>query len=160
MAQHRQVYISYNGQDAEVDEGIAPLILELWKAGICTTLSCQDNCNRVWIEFLTSYDAEQFLNIIASDYDEDLDSLYSRVIGAWRPGDYEEERKWLERAWEYNVSVNDWGVMLADSGNEERTGSTDTLFSISVRFPKSDLTVVVERLKAHNERQQEITATA
>jgi hypothetical protein len=52
-------------------------------------------------------------------------------------------------------------VKLDDNGNEERDGLPDLVFSVSVRFPKMDLTTVVKRMKSHNhERQKEMAITA
>lgn len=39
---HKQVKIKYGKIKAEVDEGIAELILELWKIGLITSQSCQE----------------------------------------------------------------------------------------------------------------------
>jgi hypothetical protein len=47
MSVHRQVTIEHEGQAAEVDEGIAPLILALWRGGLRTLASCQ-NISESW----------------------------------------------------------------------------------------------------------------
>jgi hypothetical protein len=39
---HRQVLIEHSGATAHVDEGIAALILALWRRGMHTTASCED----------------------------------------------------------------------------------------------------------------------
>lgn len=39
---HRQVVIEHEGESAEVDESIAPLILALWRRGYRTASSCED----------------------------------------------------------------------------------------------------------------------
>lgn len=39
---HPQVFIQYGNQSANVDQKLAPLLLEMWKHGIQTLYSCQD----------------------------------------------------------------------------------------------------------------------
>jgi hypothetical protein len=41
-ATHPQISIRYGELKADVDAGIAQLIIEVWHAGIMTTMSCQD----------------------------------------------------------------------------------------------------------------------
>jgi hypothetical protein len=105
---------------ADVDEGIAELILAMWKAGIETILSCQNNHGRVWVN-LPAVDAERFLSIVAGicpeatpigdedpPEDYDMEGLYNRVAGEYEPEDWEEFR--TERAWRYDCSADDLGV--------------------------------------------------
>ncbi len=42
MNSHKQVLIRHGRQSTHVDEKIAPLILETWRAGIATIFSCED----------------------------------------------------------------------------------------------------------------------
>jgi hypothetical protein len=42
VPKHRQVHISHGEQEADVDEGIAPLVLATWGASIATSYSCED----------------------------------------------------------------------------------------------------------------------
>jgi hypothetical protein len=66
---HRQVRIEHEGQRALVDEGIAGLILDLWRLGFRTTGSCQqlfghDGVNSVaWIMFATPEEAKAFARL-------------------------------------------------------------------------------------------------
>jgi len=77
MPLHQQVSIEQDGRSAEVDEGLAPLILALWKRGFRTTTSCEaQNGTAVmdsksgkvvpvaWIAFATLGEAEVFLQIV------------------------------------------------------------------------------------------------
>lgn len=41
MATHAHTLIEHDGQRAEVDVGIAPLVLALWRAGYVTSSSCE-----------------------------------------------------------------------------------------------------------------------
>ena len=92
---HPTVRIIYGDQEADVDKQIAPLIKEMWKAGIETYQSCQDNPpGWIWIQFMSSHELEKFLSIIG-DYADTLGSLHDRMrhgydrlagprVGQWR----------------------------------------------------------------------------
>jgi hypothetical protein len=146
MPKHKQVHIRYGDIEADIDERIAPLILELWKADIVTALSCQNNNNRIWIEFLSARDAEKFLNIVGAVYERAPESLYNRITNVWVP---ENERRWLNKFWEYDAHPTDWSVSQ-NGEHEERDSEVDFSFSISIRFPKSDLAIITERVTAYN----------
>lgn len=155
MTQHKQVPIEWRGRRAEVDEEMAPLIRALWRAGISTTLSCQENRPGVaWIAFATPEDARRFLNRVAVYPDAaDLreaggrtsvgnvpfrETLYGRITGCDSEGD-----------WEYGVFVDDYGVAEELVGNESVTthvGPADFEFGVSIRFPRSDMPLILERL--------------
>ena len=79
--EHKQVRVLGCGQDADVDDGIAPLIKEMWRAGIRTSMSCQEGrFGFVWLHFNDPNEAARFLNIVA-EYDPDPNSLYKRMLG-------------------------------------------------------------------------------
>lgn len=130
-----------------IDREIAPLIRALWELEIATLNSCQDNHGRVWIEFASAADAEDFLDRVAV-YEGELDTLYNRIRGEWEPLDYE---NWRERdAWWYSALPHDLSVdqeLTEDDEIEETcTGPPQFIFSVSVRFPRRDLPSVVERI--------------
>jgi len=54
--------------EAEIDKLLAPLILALWKKGIRTFASCQDEDGQgtVWMQFPTGVDAVAFVQFIAN----------------------------------------------------------------------------------------------
>jgi hypothetical protein len=81
---HPQTTIRHEWREAEVDVEIAPLILALWRLGLDTVNSCQNNHGRVWIEFGSVEDGECFLDTILS-YDTDMFGLYNRAKPRWRP---------------------------------------------------------------------------
>lgn len=143
---HKTKHIKYGDLEANVDVDISKLILNLWKLDITTTNSCQNNVpeNWVWIEFINSSDAEQFLNIVAKEFSMDPKSLYFRIIQSWT-GD---ESFW----WKYRVSnfyCNLETKFIDDDTIEEiPTGSPQFMFSFSVRFPRSDLDEVCKRVKS------------
>ena len=82
MPKHKTVHVKVGLFEAEIDEEIAPLIEEIWKAGMGTTNSCQENQPDVaWIEFYSSIDAAEFLDVVAGEYSDEFDSLYNRIRG-------------------------------------------------------------------------------
>ena len=134
----------------EIDEEIAPLIELIWNLGLRTSNSCQDNpAGMVWIEFAAE-DAAEFLNIVAGDYDDEMEGLYNRIRYAWRPESDEEEAAigW----WKFSVLPHDDSVMdvwLDEDTFEEKpiTKERDFHFSIGVRFPRTDLETVIQRMR-------------
>ena len=68
------------------------------------------------------------------------ETLYGRITGCDSEGD-----------WEYKVLVDDYGVTEELVGNELVTthvGPADFEFGVSIRFPRTDLPLILERLKA------------
>jgi hypothetical protein len=137
---HRTVPIEHDGVAAEIDMAIAPLVLEVWRAGLRTVNSCQDNPSGfVWLEFESLGDATRFLDIAvqpAGAVPDDLHDLYHRAFregpGAFWPLS---RRLWLYKVLPRNTGQPD--LVQAD-------------FLLSVRFPQTDLPAVLERLRAHN----------
>ncbi|HEV8276809.1 MAG TPA: hypothetical protein VGQ26_14095 [Streptosporangiaceae bacterium] len=135
---HPQVHVQVGNRQAHVDQALAPLIRELWRAGIDTNMSCQqDGHGLVWIQ-LPPASAEAFLNIVAgnrpADSDLDPDSLYNRVIGDLQPSD-------LCGAWRLEAAPCDFAAVGMPA---------DIDIAISVRFPPADLPAVLDCLQAHN----------
>lgn len=140
LEEHKQVQVRVGGWEEDIDEVIAPLIEELWIAGIETTLSCQqDGYGLVWVAFPDADNALTFLNIVARLEGEEDKALYGRVT------DY------LPNAWRYDLHVDDLGEYLGPDGQTlEHTGDVDIVFSVSIRFPAFDLPTVLDRLREHN----------
>ena len=156
MTQHKQVPVEWRGRRAEVDEEMAPLILALWRAGIATRLSCQENQPGIaWIAFATPEDARKFLNRVAVYPDPaDLregdgrtyvgnvpfwETLYGRITGCGDEGN-----------WDYRVWVDDFGVseeLVGDELGTTHVGPADFEFNVSIRFPRTDMPLILERLK-------------
>lgn len=126
-----------------IDKGIATLLQAIWKHGIRTTNSCEENQpGIVWIEFLTIGELNKFLNLIAV-YPKKNEifwkTLYSRIIS-----NSEKDN------WKYNINIIDWGVDVKIVGDEAIStfkGKHNLDFTASVRFPKSDLKEILKRLK-------------
>jgi hypothetical protein len=139
LTTHPQVFISDGAICADVDEGIADLILELWRAGIDTYLSCQnDPSGRVWID-MPIQAAKSFLTIAARPFDDDMESICNRSVGQSAPDDF--ERYLTERAWHY--AVRPWNC-------SEDEGTVDVEADFSVRFPQTDYDEVLRRFRVHN----------
>jgi hypothetical protein len=161
---HKQKRVRANGWSANVDKGLAPLIKELWKAGIYTTNSCEDNrpggiyqgpypdyevmtgserwpdgC--VWIGMPADC-ALKFMKIIV-DFEGDQ-NFYLRLF----------EGEWVgihfTKMWEFKVSMFDWSYVIDDDGHS-LDGPSELEFMISMRFPKEDLEKVYAKVKEHNE---------
>jgi hypothetical protein len=60
---HETIDLQYNGYIVRIDKKIAHLMQEIWKAGIHTCNSCEDNvpAGYIWIEFSDSKDIKKFL---------------------------------------------------------------------------------------------------
>jgi hypothetical protein len=139
---HKQVRVRANGQDAYVDEGIAPLIREMWRAGIRTLMSCQQGAfGLVWLYFDCPFYATKFMNIVA-EYEEEPDSLYQRMLG---------HHAEVANTWEYDLLPEDFNlteehVKSTASFVERHDGDPAFEFHVSIRFPPTDLPLVLDRL--------------
>jgi hypothetical protein len=130
---HATVRVCVKNLEADIDVEIAPLIREMWLAGIETVLSCQENPKGwVWIEFLGLEDMERFLAAI-DDSGAQSDSLFSRM--AWESSD-------LDTWWDYEIMPQVLGP-----------SRSPIVLSISIRFPRSDRGEVQRRLKRYNRRR-------
>lgn len=133
---HKQVRVRVGHREADVDEGIAELIEQLWLADIGTGLSCEENQpGIVWIAFDSPRDARRFLTI-AVKHDSGIDSLYQRAI---------------DSEWQYDIHLDDYALYGEDF--DQHLGRTEFVFSVSIRFPRTDMPVLLERLKRHNFRR-------
>jgi hypothetical protein len=153
MQIHETVRVRVGDMDAEIDKDIAPLIREIWEAGIVSCNSCQENePGIVWIEFMTPTDAERFVNIVA-EYEDGIDTLYNRITG--ERSAKEKEVKY----WEYDPFVFDYAMKREfENGRivaERHDGVPDIVFSLSIRFPRSERSSC--RLRANGAPQPSLT---
>lgn len=138
---HKQVSIRVGHRWGDVDEQIAPLIEQIWLANIDTELSCEENWPGIaWIFFPSPRDAQKFLNIVAP-FDLDEASVYQRVRQC---GNYDYDPA---QAWSVDVVLTD---ELEDELYQRRQRWT---IGISIRFPISDMPVLMARLKEHNAKR-------
>jgi hypothetical protein len=135
---HPQVHVKVGPMEADVDEQLAPLISEMWRAGVETIMSCQHHPTPefeksglptawVWL-YMYAPHAEQFCSIVAGEHDEDPNSLYQRISGDKLS---DPDRNW----WYDGHATNVHGEIM---------------FDISVRFPVEDLPEVYERMRRFN----------
>jgi hypothetical protein len=159
-AHHRQTRIRHGDREADVDEKLAPLILELWRADISTMRSCQrhSGTRKVWITFAEAVGAEAFLNIVSGSnrdarrrkwarheswyfgqYDPTAGPLPSDVASPLNPG-----------GWEFHASVDD--DSLSDEGDKWVQDAPALRIEIAVLFPARDLERVTRAVRVWNAR--------
>jgi hypothetical protein len=126
---HEQVILNHPIYkiDIEIDKNIADLIEQLWKAGIQTTNSCENNIpnNYIWIQFVDSSHCNNFINILTKDKILNNDILSKNIFGI-----QECTNQWIIKLDYYLVNQSDY-----------RFGE------ISVRFHKDDYYEVYSRIK-------------
>jgi hypothetical protein len=147
---HKTVLVRHGGMRARIDEDIAPLVLETWKAGVETHCSCQDA--RVlgdeerpwmsgWIQLgFPAFDAARCWLDIVAKHEKGGRSLYNRMTHFGCRGIV---------TWHWEASPYDAAY---DEGCDETIGPTTLDFMVFVYFPRSDVARVVRRLRAHNAR--------
>jgi hypothetical protein len=148
---HKTVHIRHGDLEADVDRQIAPLILEMWRAGIETYQSCQAAPRGwIWVQFDSQVALERFLNIVGI-YEPDKKSLHERA----RYG-YDRITSKRRGQWEYVAVVDDLSVEEDDSGDgateEIYHGYPDYMLLIGMHFPRRDLPTVLRRLVEHNRK--------
>lgn len=160
MRTHPAVTVAHGELAAEVDVELAPLIGAAWEAGMVTIHSCQDvgenvaglaehlphldelvrrETGRASIGFASAGGLVAFCETVANAGPRD--GLYERMVH-WATPD----------AWQLVVALQDRGLV-----EEELPAAVDgtplTRFetaSFQVRFPRSDIAEVTERLRRHN----------
>ncbi|VGO17671.1 hypothetical protein PDESU_06273 [Pontiella desulfatans] len=144
MYEHKQVVIEHGEWSANIDEHIAELILEMWKADIYTLLSCENNNNGkdngdvVWI-MMPQYEVSDFLNCLLAG--RERDEFYFRVMGYPEFGDQ----------WRFSVLADDLSEFYDEKEDVvDFNGPPDIHLSMSVRFPIWDYAEVLSRMKAYN----------
>jgi hypothetical protein len=171
MRTHPATTVTHGDLAADVDIELAPLVVEVWRAGIPTIHSCQDvgenvadvavhlphlaevvrrETGRASIGFPDVGAMGAFLDALANAGARD--PFYERMLH-WASPD----------AWQVTVAVQDLGLEPAGSGGRaEREGNTDDLapdgtprsrlapVSFQVRFPRPDVVEMTERMRRHN----------
>lgn len=109
---HKQIKVRHPAEGIiEVDEGIAPLLVAMWKLGINTEMSCQQSSrDEVWIRFASVIHFGRFIHLVAGkDATEkeiecrvraDRFTWHTRTsVGVWFPcADYPIVLERIERA--------------------------------------------------------------
>ena len=139
--EHSTVTVTVGDWSAEIDVDIAPLIREIWKAGIETMMSCQEALPGIaWIEFPEVKEILRFLNMVTL-FEPGIDTLYNRInptlTGAKSAPD-----------WEYQFNLLD---NLADEEEQVVAGLTVFDATVGVFFPVTDMPVLIDRLRIFND---------
>ncbi len=144
---HNAVLVRHGRTRALIDEKVAPLVLETWRAGIRTHCSCEDAGSlrddarlRGWVQlgFPSVEHARAWMRIVAR-HRRGQRTLYHRMTSALR------ER--CRARWRWEVSAFDAAYCWASDTSHAPT----TLdFRVFVYFPRADLVAVTRRLRAHN----------
>ena len=137
---HAPVLVEVGEQREEIDEMVAPLIREIWIAGLSTANSCQEEYRETaWIEFQFVDELEKFVNIVA-EYDASGHSMYARIGGNGCS----------------HAAAKSWSYALSplDMGNDGEDGARSVNFGFTARayIPHHDIPILVERLAAYNRR--------
>lgn len=134
---HPTKLVAVGDQQAEIDVELAPLIEQMWRAGISTMMCCQETASGLaWIEFDSIDDLMRFLNLVIW-YEPEPESLYARVnwqrTGGDQPG-----------CWEFQFNLID---VLEDQQEQTDDGFADFIPTIGVYFPKYDIQELCERIE-------------
>ena len=147
---HKTTLVKVSCYKADIDTKIAPLIKEIWKAGISTLNSCQANPDKdwIWIQFDTVQDLMLFIYCTVK-YDETFGSLYWRAVGNFG-----------ENEWRYDFLPFDGNLDEWLEGNEVKyehvsvNKEVSPNFNASLRFPATDYNVVLARMKEYNRKKK------
>lgn len=146
-AAHPAVTVEYEGERAEIDTEIAPLIRELWRHRISTVTSCQNVRGRVLVEFADPDAALLFLEIVAP-YDESAESIYNRIVIREEPDDWQRFRR--DRVWRLEAGRP---VDMSDESTAEGTHVPRFEMPVCVLFPRADLPNVLAALQKEPARE-------
>ena len=150
---HPTVPLQWEAQAADIDVKIAPLVLEMWKAGIKTLGSCQGHPKGwVWLQFDSLVDLGSFLDIVARFAKGDPSLAKRMVFGYHRP-DGPHKKQWWYRMVADDISVDEIETPAGDLV-EERLGPPDFWVLVAVHFPRSDLDRVSQALVDFNQARQ------
>jgi hypothetical protein len=146
-SRHPTVTVNVGPWSEEIDEQIAPLIHEIWTAGIETLMSCQhDGFGMIWIEFPHVEELIKFLDLVA-EFSPERECMYNRINQYWRSSD-------LDLDWIFDLHLADAAFPDREDpsvsvGSHETRGSA-FYFTVSLRFPPLDLPNILERLRQFN----------
>jgi hypothetical protein len=133
---HKQVPISYGNWSANVDEGIAEFILAIWRCGIQTEMSCQENGPGVtWVSFRRTTDLRRFMKMLL-----DWSGFEDKIAQpAWSRADILKFGRWHSKV----DIIEGWRWVSED----EIVPNGTILLGYSIRFPKSDMESVTKHLR-------------
>jgi hypothetical protein len=135
MSNHPTVTLQRYGEPVEIDEGMVPLIKQLWARGIDTGGCCEGPTGEqggAWLSILNIEDAVLLLDALGVEADDDPDSLFQRIGDGYLGGTF--PPAW--RCWRWHV--------LPWPPDDEMGWS----FGVELHFPREDIPTLVERLTA------------
>lgn len=135
---HPTIIVEVGSWREEIDVALAPLIREIWKAGIETMMSCQEvEPGIAWIAFPAVEELFHFLNLVTR-YEPEVDTLYNRIH-------HQRTGPMSAPVWDYQLNLMD-----IFEGQEEQTSDGLVCFhaTVGVRFPTTDIPVLFQRLQA------------
>lgn len=157
---HPAKHVAYGAMEADVDEDLADLVVELWRLGVDTASSCQDegdsiaetghgtpwsertaaaHAGRAYVDLITVDDVRRFYDAVANAGPRD--ELYERLAHPAAPN-----------AWEVRVTVFDT-LPSTGTGDWSRPSSFAPGV-VRVRFDRSDIAPVIARLRRWNAGQR------
>jgi hypothetical protein len=137
---HPTVIVEVGPWREEIDEALAPLIRETWRAGIETMMCCQEvDPGIAWIEFESVEELYRFLNLVAH-YEPGVDTLYNRIYD-------ERVGPASAAAWQYQLNLMD---IFEDQEEQTVYGLACFTATVGLCFPVTDIPVLLERLEALN----------
>jgi hypothetical protein len=146
MHTHPTVHVSQNGREADIDVDMAPLIRELWRAGIDIQYCCQelgeslDNSAQGLssIEFGTAPKLASFLDHVVDGGPPNGEVYIDAAFGGW----ITEVRLWD------NASLDVWD----DASTKLRVPARFEADSFEVHFPRRQIREITERVAAFTTR--------
>jgi hypothetical protein len=145
MHEHKQVAVRYRGETVTVDEGLVRLLDLIWRHGIGTDNSCQENRPGIaWIQFPSADDAKRFLNLVSVYPDSGIPrylTLYGRIAG-----DCDGPCRWTFDALPVNCGVR--SLLCGNESVDTFSGANAFEFLISIRFPVEDISLLVQELES------------
>ncbi|MDQ6838376.1 MAG: hypothetical protein M3137_08625 [Actinomycetota bacterium] len=163
MRTHPATVVVHGDLAAEVDLELAPLVLEIWRAGLETIHSCQDvgenlvdlavhlphlagivqrETGRASIGFPHADAVMAFLDALANAGPRD--EFYERMAHWASPA-----------AWQLVLAIQDRGLEQEEVKGSDRMAPDASLSrfaaaSFQVRFPRSDAAEMTQRMRLHN----------
>jgi hypothetical protein len=153
---HKTIVVKHNGRRAKIDRGIAPLVLETWKAGIDTRHSCEDvgatsgdEKLKGWVSlgFSSSEDASNWFTTAVPSHKKGGTSGYNRATGCH--GVHESV------IWKWDVGIFDASY---DWQSDVTHDAPYLDFNVSVMFPPDDLPGIMQKLMEYNRNSLELSA--
>ncbi|MEO5679042.1 MAG: hypothetical protein ABIS47_05165 [Acidimicrobiales bacterium] len=164
MRTHPATLISHGAWSAEVDVELAPLVLQIWKAGIPTIHSCQDvgeNIATLTHRLPHLADVARRERGRASLGFADVDGLLSfhdlLANAGLRDDFYERLLHWASpAAWQCTIGLRDLGLEEDEVPRAPDGTPSSRLAAVSfqVRLPRADIAEATARLERHHRGEE------